>query len=467
MGGDTQCLAASPGTSPAGPRDGRGRGWRTGALIFFGCLAVYHVNGRNQSGVDTIPPVYTSWALAKHGTLDLAPYPELRRFFGTSIQQSPDGRWVSIRSPGSALAALPVFAALAPFHESPLRPVNMAHLGKLAGAASVSAAAVVFFFLCRRLAPAAAVPATVLFAFGTSLWSVSSQSLWTHGPATFWLCCALYLSLGPAGGSRLRWTGVGLAIGMAFFSRPPTALFGGATAVALAGGRRWGDLARLLTGALPPVALYVLSSWSLFGSPLLGGYVRDDWGTVTPLWLGVSGLLAAPSRGLLVYSPALLLVPAGVRALLRARPPASDDAPLRRRLLLGWLGAAAATVVFYARWHDWVGGWCFGPRFLCETLPVLCLLFAYGYAALRSSRARRGAASLVALSVAVHLVGIFGSRAAEDWYLRHDASRDQGRCMFSLRDTQIEAYARGTWDSIADRLYPARATRKAPLAERG
>jgi hypothetical protein len=43
--------------------------------------------------------------------------------------------------------------------------------------------------------------------------------------------------------------------------------------------------------------------------------------------------------------------------------------------------------------------------------------------------------------MAVHLVGIFGYAGYTDWQLRHDF-QDQGRCLFEIKDNQIEAHAR-------------------------
>ena len=47
----------------------------------------------------------------------------------------------------------------------------------------------------------------------------------------------------------------------------------------------------------------------------------------------------------------------------------------------------------------------------------------------------------VGLSVAVHLVGVFGYGGYEAWQRRHDPP-DQGRSLFSFHDTQIPAHAR-------------------------
>src|SRR5947209_17602760 len=88
---------------------------RTATLLFLACLFIYHINGRNQSGCDTIPPAYTAWALVQRGSLDLSEYRELERYVhgGLHIQEMPDGHWISIRPPGSALAAVPFVAPFA------------------------------------------------------------------------------------------------------------------------------------------------------------------------------------------------------------------------------------------------------------------------------------------------------------------------------------------------------------------
>lgn len=340
--------------------------------------------------------------------------------------------------------AVPFVAPFALAWDEPLRPSRMRRLGKLVAATSSAGAVALFGWTVAAFAPAALVPATVLFALGTSVWSTASQALWAHGPALFWLTLAGALligsgaPLGPARrGPRAGWAG--LALGMAVITRPTTLLFAAATPVALlvAGRRREAALAGA-GAAVGIVAWLGLNAW-LFGAPFAGGYGDEAsrWGT--PLWLGAAGLLVAPSRGLLVYSPALVLAPVGLVAVVRGRAAAGD-----RALWIGWALAAVATWLVYAKWHAWYGGWCFGPRFLIETLPILGWLFAVACRDIdRWSALRRfGAYGLIAVSVGVHLLGVLGH--GNDWNERHAL----GDGMFSLHDTQIEAHAR----ELADRF---------------
>src|SRR5262249_32930014 len=150
-------------------------------------------NGRPQAEVDCVAAPYTAWALLRHGSLDVSPYPEVHYLAGAlAVRSFPDGTMLSIRPPGSALAALPVLAPLALFREAPPSPATMLYLGKLTAAICSALAAVLFFLLVRRVAPQGAWPATLLFALGSSVWSVASQALWTHGPATLGVMAALY-----------------------------------------------------------------------------------------------------------------------------------------------------------------------------------------------------------------------------------------------------------------------------------
>src|SRR5262249_46330585 len=148
-----------------------------------------------------------------------------------------------------------------------------------------------------------------------------------------------------------------------------------------------------------------------------------------------AGLTVAPSRGVFVYSPALLIAFVGIAAVRRS---ASNE----RALLVAGALAVVAAIAFYAIRHDWRGGWAYGPRYLCETLPIMCLLFAIGYESLALS-GRRLAIALVGVSVFVQLIGIAGYGAHNPWHRRHDLN-DHGWSLFSIHDTEIEAHARQT-----------------------
>ena len=416
--------------------------------LFVTVLGAAFANGRPHAEVDCVAAPYTAWSLVRAGTFDVGRYPELSPYDQYHVLPVSAGVRVSIRPPGNALTALPFVAPLAAVRERPPSSLAMLQLGKLVGAVSVAAAACLFHIVCLRVAPSAAWPATILFAFGTCLFSVASQALWTHGPAVLWLCVALYLRTGERPDGAARAVAAGLALGLAVLARPTAAFFAAATVAALLFDRRWRATAWTVLGGVPPALLLVLYNWHYFGNLTVGGYATDNWAETPPLWVGLGGLLVAPSRGVFVYSPALVFALYGAVLLYRR---AEEPVESIRALLGAWLAAAVVSLLFYARWHDWRGGWCFGPRFLCEVMPVACLLFAQSYETLRTRTARALACALVAASVAIHVVGVFGHGGHVAWNERHERE-DQGRCLFELDDTQLEAHVRSMFAELVKKF---------------
>jgi len=101
-----------------------------------------------------------------------------------------------------------------------------------------------------------------------------------------------------------------------------------------------------------------------------GSIARDPW------W-GALGLLFSPSRGLIVFSPIVLVT-------LLAWPRASREG-WGGALLWCWLAAMALFGV-YACYSVWWGGHTYGPRYAIDLLPLLVPLAAVGTARLVQSR---------------------------------------------------------------------------------
>ena len=426
-----------------------GRRWRAPVWIFVGFMLLYQINGRHLGEVDCVPAPYVAWSLVHAGTLDLRAFPALRERAPSAVRTLDDGSLLSKYPLGSSLAAVPF---LLPYVVTGIPPdashSAMARFGKWVAASYVAGIAVLVYLLCQRLAPAAAAPAVVFIGAGTPLWSTASQALWSHGPAAFFVCGAMFCLLRRTEGPRhVDALLAGAALGLSLLCRPTTAWFAAASVAALVANGR----VRQAGLVLIPVALF--GSWlaaynlSHFGDPLAGGYLGEARRFDTPLARGLAGLLLSPSRGLLVYAPALWLLPFGLCRLASGR----GAGALQRSVLWWWLLAALLTLLLYSRWHVWWGGWSFGPRFLTETLPVLGVVFALSYADVSERFGRKGRAlawGMVALSVGVQFVGVFGH--GSDWMLGK-----QGADMFSLTDTQIAAHAWHVWtDRPAALLLP-------------
>jgi hypothetical protein len=107
-------------------------------------------------------------------------------------------------------------------------------------------------------------------------------------------------------------------------------------------------------------------NWARFGSPLDTGYRTAAWDI--PPWVGLTGLLLSPGKGLLWYSPPVVLGLAGFIPLARRQG--------RATALLG--GVAALYLLAHAAYNHWHGGGAWGPRLILPVLPLLILPAAEG-----------------------------------------------------------------------------------------
>jgi hypothetical protein len=115
-------------------------------------------------------------------------------------------------------------------------------------------------------------------------------------------------------------------------------------------------------GAGLGLLLYFLYNLLRFGNPLTFGQLWIF--SLSALPQGLAGLLFSPGRGLLWYSPAVLLAILGFRKAWRTKP---VEGLLIAAIFAGFLSLHS----LYENWH---GGWSWGPRYLLPVLPGLMAL---------------------------------------------------------------------------------------------
>ena len=95
---------------------------------------------------------------------------------------------------------------------------------------------------------------------------------------------------------------------------------------------------------------------------------------------GLAGLTISPSRGILVYSPVVLLAVVGAYRVWRTRLDALATIEGQDAVLLGRYATlgAVAMLLAYSQYLVWWGGHGFGPRYLTEMMPLAALLFVFG-----------------------------------------------------------------------------------------
>jgi len=423
------------------------------------CFVIYNLNLREVSMDDTVGTRFLPLSILAEGDLDLDEFDSLHEN-KTDPSELPyylqyvNGHYYSNYPVLPAIMALPVYVVptvLGLFDAGePDFSVDVGITSKVA-AALIAALSVGFVYLtCRRLFDHRwALGATLIYAFATGTFSTSSQGLWQHGPAQLWLAVALWCLL-PGG----RAEGEG-ALG-------PKALFVGGLSLALAAAARsvmvvpavvfffyltwqfrrvgWGPFCRALACFLVgPVTVGALLAWynlAHFGSILGGeqylgtlhGLMHAEAGSWKLNFIpGLYGLLFSANRGLVVFTPVVLVALVGADRAWRER----------RCLALQWVTlAAGATLLVYGFYSVWWGGWTYGPRYACDALPLLAVLIAGGLErAWPVRRARLAVVLAVAYSVAVQAVGFLCYTPAR-WNL-YDASGSR---------LNVDLYHQRLWD---------------------
>jgi hypothetical protein len=390
------------------------------AAIGLGVFACYNANGREIGSYDTQPAKYTTSQLVAHGTFRLdsvvARRPELGQRMGFAAAR--DGHIRSAHSVAPAVLAWLPSELLAAAGWAPSRGSSAAVYAKLSASLLVTLAVVFVFFAARwRTSDTWAALVALGFGLGTNAWPTASQALWGHECVLAGLALAVLCLTPDATGlktSRLWIAAAGLSIAGAARYQVAPIIIALASSVFIRR-RRARDATALLPIAACAAAMVSLNmAW--FGRPL-GAMVYLE-AAVHPQIHGVSGplsdapltgalgLLVSPSRGLLIYSPVVLVALAGFGAM-RKEGWRSD---------LRWCAlAAAAQIVLYACYSVWWGGYTYGPRYLIDILPLLTPLAAAGTAVLRKTRIGLAlAAGALAWSIALAATGAF-CYPAEAW----------------------------------------------------
>ena len=228
------------------------------AAVFISLAGLFALVGRwgANANVDVTATNVPAWELARSGTLEV-PYLEGNTPW---VVPDKDGRLVSNRSPGLIATALPSYAASQPddFTNAP---------GTLTALALTLGSVWLIFRLLRRdFELPFALSATVVFALGTTTWTISAAQLWPHGPGQFWGALAL-----TAAASR-RHISTGLAFAGAILARPIMAV-----AAAVMGLRQswqerdWRPATKIAAASMIGVALLVSYNRWLFGEWSVNG----------------------------------------------------------------------------------------------------------------------------------------------------------------------------------------------------
>lgn len=303
---------------------------------------------------------------------------------------------------GTSLGATPFVFIANLLGQDMAIPVHDTALQKsLAALATVLAFLLIYLISLHFVGELASLALAAAFILGTSIASTVGSALWSSDFALVLTLAALLLLLYDAEGRSGRATPflLGALLFAAYLTRPITAIFALLVALYLLICRRQLLLPTIGTfGVL--FGLFMLFSSQEFGQPLPDYYRPARLRRNDLLLTSLYGNLLSPGRGLLIYTPFLLLVLAGIPFILRreARTP--------------WLWLALAWIALHlfaiGRVGLWWGGWGFGSRLMTDVLPgflLLALLVVANARQVLSLRAWQGAmAAFVAMALLAVLI---------------------------------------------------------------
>ncbi|MGA2075716.1 MAG: hypothetical protein ABSH52_19680 [Terriglobia bacterium] len=170
--------------------------WRDFVLLVFVAFVIYNVNCRSISTNDSAPARVLPFNLVLHGSFYLEPWiepylPRARGFYGVYYAAKIGPHWLS-----NYPVILPV--VISPLYVFPARWFSRLHIDPATGdlraqaivdvmeklSASLVAAlsvGVLYFALRRAATRRASLVLALVYAFASSTWSISSQSLWRQG----------------------------------------------------------------------------------------------------------------------------------------------------------------------------------------------------------------------------------------------------------------------------------------------
>lgn len=380
--------AAKPSTVSTGPSD-----LVASLSLFFGTLVLYVALANYNLEVivnDTYFTSYPAWSLGEQGTLNIYGNPVTTGWY---VQLDPtDVR--SDRFPGAILIAVPFYWLLG--------TANFSIAPAVVSAAVCSAVGVLFLFraLLRLTTVRVALASACVFAFGTSMFTVASDSPWTHAVTV------TGLAIGTWAMSRGSYWGAGLGYAFAILGRPHTAVVAAVTGIWESVHRRSpGPMLKVgVASALGVIGLLIYNQLNIGEWTLLpGSYAGRDVAAVdissgsgqaqAGLWGGdLLAVLFSPLRGVFVYSPFLLLLLPGIPRAWRIAP--------------AWVRSSAVGGLVYLviqlAGNTWTGGeGFFGYRITLETLFLTVPLLTLAWVEWTSQKAwrRRSMAVLTGLSL--------------------------------------------------------------------
>jgi 4-amino-4-deoxy-L-arabinose transferase-like glycosyltransferase len=388
-------------------------------LIFF----VYNITTRLAINGDTTPAAILPFLIIEYQTVYFDPIYSLLAQNGVPYQYVlTNGHYASIFPIVTPILITPMYLVHSFFITTFPAAINYTSLLAKFSATILAALAGTFVYLIAKklFKRKIALITTIIFAFGTLTWAISSQTLWQHGTSELLLAIALFCIVrNEIKPSFINITILGIASGLFLFNRPPDGLL--LIPILYYIWRNRDQWLPFVGGALISGLPFLAYNLATFGN-LFGGYgenlnmVVTGMGSPLAVLVHFAGLLISPSRGLFIYSPILLFGIWGFYLVYKKETDNNQEGTQKKKqnaglfnksiksTLLIFIPCIIGTILIYSAFSPWFGGWCFGPRFLIGFLPVLAIVTGYGIAPYLEKRPDTPSKKVISIIILVLII---------------------------------------------------------------
>jgi hypothetical protein len=300
------------------------------------------------------------------------------------------GEYASVFPYGSAFLYLPTYWLASAANQLPLFHINDAYFLQHQGATfpysfflmlgtnlfALLAVVLAFCTAAGITSPRASLLSSVALFLGTPLLYYSTiEPYMSHVPGTLLICLVIYI-LARHRQHAFSWFFMGFLMGVAFLVRWQLALYAIPIGLLALVDRQWRKLLYLTLGFLLLAWNLPFSWWRMYGSPwVVPAAVQGQQAFLAgPVY--VKEVLLSPQRGLLLWSPLIVLALAGLALLYRTH----------RALSVTMVLMFLFQVLMNASLFDWGGGWAFGMRRMTELYPIWVIGMATLIHSVRSAR---------------------------------------------------------------------------------
>lgn len=337
------------------------------ALILFVLLTMgmFYFSGNRDSYSDPFCSLIASQSIVENGTIKLDSYSD--RLPAKKCRHEVRGHIYDFYPPGTALISTPFVYLAGKLGYDMLDTRHNATLQTLLTMLFTPGIFLLLFFIGRCYVPdKMSFIISAVFFWGSPLTSTLGTALWNHSLSVLFVTSALYLIVRFETGraNAMNPFLMGLFLFLSFFTRPTAMVF----ILVILGYLLFRDRRVLFKTAAISMSfllLFLLFSELEYGQMLLPYYLRH-LPVEHPFWLTLFALLFSPSRGMLVFSPFLVIVFLGVIA----QAGRLSKEPLFWTMAI-WIPAHLYLIL---RTPSWIGGNSYGPRLQLDALIAWAVL---------------------------------------------------------------------------------------------